>query len=116
MLNGRDEATYLENIDEFCVCDVAILVLVEVIEDDTELLSGEENAKLRHEFLELELLQNTVLVAIEALSKWKSNRLALETNLNSLIAIFSSENAISSLSEAFFESQTDSQRHSLGSF
>ena len=68
MLNGRDEATYLENIDEFCVCDVAILVLVEVIEDDTELLSGEENAKLRHEFLELELLQNTVLVAIEALS------------------------------------------------
>ena len=68
MLNGRAEATYLENIDEFCVCDVAILVLVEVIEDDTELLSGEENAKLRHEFLELELLQNTVLVAIEALS------------------------------------------------
>ena len=59
--------TYLEDVDELAVGDVAVLVCIEVIEDDAELLSGEEDSQLGHEFLELELLKHSVLVAIEAL-------------------------------------------------
>ena len=39
--------TYLEDIDEFSVANVAVLVCVEVIEYDTEFLSGEEDSELR---------------------------------------------------------------------
>ena len=39
--------TYLEDIDEFSVANVAVLVSVEVIEYDTEFLSGEEDSELR---------------------------------------------------------------------
>ena len=64
--------TYLENIDELRVGDVAVLVLIEGIEDDAELLSGEENAKLAHELFEFELLEDAVSVAIEALPTYKA--------------------------------------------
>ena len=60
--------TYLEDVDELVVGDVAILVLVKVVEDDTELLSCEEDTQLGHELLELELLKDSILVAIEALN------------------------------------------------
>lgn len=59
--------TYLKDVDELSVGDVAVLVLVEVVEDDAELLSCEEDAQLGHELLEFELLKDSVLVAIEAL-------------------------------------------------
>lgn len=39
--------TYLEDINEFSVANVAVLVNVEVIEYDTEFLSGEEDSELR---------------------------------------------------------------------
>ena len=61
------EVSYLEDVDELSVGDVAVLVLVEVVEDDAQLLSSEEDAQLRHELLELQLLQDTVLVAVKAL-------------------------------------------------
>jgi len=56
----------LEDIDELRVGDVAVLVLIEGVEDDAELLSSEENTKLAHKFFEFELLEDAVLVAIEA--------------------------------------------------
>ena len=59
--------TYLEDVDELVVGDVAVLVLIEVVEDDAKLLSRQEDSQLGHEFLELKLLQDAVLVAIEAL-------------------------------------------------
>lgn len=59
--------TYLEHVDKLGVCDVSVLVLIEVVEDDAELLSGKEDAKLGHEFFELQFLENSILVAIEAL-------------------------------------------------
>lgn len=66
--NGSEwNMTYLENVDELAVGDVAILVRVKVVEDDAELLSCEENAQLGHELLKLQLLKDSVLVAIEAL-------------------------------------------------
>ena len=37
--------TYFEAFDELCPLNVAILVDIEVIEDDTELLAGQEDAK-----------------------------------------------------------------------
>jgi len=58
---------YLEDVDELGVGDVAVFVRVEVVEDDAEFLSGEENAKLGHELFEFELLQDTILVAVETL-------------------------------------------------
>lgn len=61
--------TYLEDVDELGVCNVTVLVLIEVVEDDAELLSSKENAQLRHEFLKLQFLKDTILVAIEALKK-----------------------------------------------
>lgn len=59
--------TYLENVNELVVGDVAILVRVKVVEDDAEFLSCEEDAQLGHELLELQLLKDSILVAIEAL-------------------------------------------------
>ena len=65
----RSEDTYLEDVDELVVGDVAVLVLIEVVEDDAKLLSRQEDSQLRHELLEFKLLQDAVLVAIEALKK-----------------------------------------------
>ena len=42
---GRIFETYFEAFDELCPLNVAILVDIEVIEDDTELLAGQEDAK-----------------------------------------------------------------------
>ena len=64
-----DDVTYLENVDEFGVGDVSVLVLIKVVEDDAKLLSSEEDSKLRHELLELKLLEDAVLIAVEALNK-----------------------------------------------
>ena len=61
-------STYSEDTDELGISDVAVLVLIEMVEDDAQLLSGQENAQLRHELLKLKLLQHSVLVAVKALS------------------------------------------------
>ena len=61
--------TYLEHIDELRVANVAILVGVEVVEHDTEFLSGEENSKFWHKLFEFQFAQNTVLISVKAL--WK---------------------------------------------
>ena len=45
MRRSEERETYLEHIDELRVANVAILVGVEVVEHDTEFLSGEENSK-----------------------------------------------------------------------
>ena len=58
---------YLEDVDELGVGDVAVLVLVESVEDDAELLPGEEDTQLGHELLELQLLEHSVLVSVETL-------------------------------------------------
>ena len=58
---------YLQYIDKLRVGDVTVLVLIKVVEDDAKLLSGEEDSKLRHELLELKLLEDAVLIAVEAL-------------------------------------------------
>ena len=58
---------YLQYIDKLRVGDVTVLVLIKVVEDDAKLLSGEENSKLRHELFELKLLEDAVLIAVEAL-------------------------------------------------
>jgi len=62
-------SAYPENVDELGVGDVAVLVLVKVVEDDSQLLTGEEDAQLRHEFFELQLLEDAILIAVEALPK-----------------------------------------------
>ena len=59
--------TYLEDVDKLRVGDVTVLVLIKVVEDDAKLLSGEEDSKLRHELFELKLLEDAVLIAVEAL-------------------------------------------------
>lgn len=56
----------LEDVDELVVGDVTVLVLIEVIEDDAKLLFCEEDTQLGHELFELQLLQDSVLVAIKA--------------------------------------------------
>ena len=61
-----------ENVDEFCVCNVTVLVLIEVIEDDAKLLFCEEDTQLGHELFELQLLQDSILVAIKALKDTKT--------------------------------------------
>ena len=58
---------YLQYIDKLRVGDVTVLVLIKVVEDDAKLLSGEEDSKLRHELLKLKLLEDAVLIAVEAL-------------------------------------------------
>ena len=73
-----DDVTYLENVDEFGVGDVAVLVLIEVVEDDAKLLSSEEDAQLRHEFLEFQLLEHSILVAVEALKKHTGSKVSTE--------------------------------------
>ena len=60
--------TYLEHIDELSVGDVSVLVGIEGVEDNTQFLSGEEDAELGHELFELQLLQNSVLIAVKALA------------------------------------------------
>ena len=37
--------TYFEAIDELCPANVAVLVEIEGVEDDSEFLSGKEDAK-----------------------------------------------------------------------
>ena len=41
----RGYETYFEAFNELCPLNIAVLVDIEGIEDDTELLSGEEDAK-----------------------------------------------------------------------
>ena len=72
--------TYLEDVDEFSVGDVAVLVLIKVVENDAKLLSGEENSKLGHELLELKLLQDSILVAIETLQRQTSQTISKYLN------------------------------------
>ena len=76
-----ESETYLEDVDEFGVGDVTVLVLIEVVEDDAQLLPREEDTKLGHEFFELKLLQHTILVAVKALHTNQtavSNRASVE--------------------------------------
>ena len=66
---------YLQDIDKLRVGDVTVLVLIKVVEDDAKLLSGEEDSKLRHELLELKLLEDAVLIAVEALNKEQTKKM-----------------------------------------
>ena len=79
-----DNVTYLEDVDEFGVGDVAVLVLIEVVEDDAKLLSSEEDAQLRHELLKLQLLEHSILVAVEALKEYTSSKVSKELYRSSL--------------------------------
>ena len=72
MCGCAESETYLEDVDEFGVGNVTVLVLIKVVKNDAQLLPCEEDTKLGHEFLELELLQHTVLVAVKALHTSKT--------------------------------------------
>ena len=72
-MEQRRFLTYLEALYELTPLDVAVLVGVEGIEDDAKLLSCEEDAKFWHHFLELKLVENSVLIGIELLDKGKVN-------------------------------------------
>lgn len=67
MIRDWKQRTYPKHTDELGIGNVTVFVLVKVVEDDTQLLSGQEYAKLRHELLELQLLEHAILVAVKAL-------------------------------------------------
>ena len=66
-IRRRESSTYLEHVDEFAVGDVAVFVLIKVVEDYAKLLSRQEYSQLGHKLLEFKLLQDAVLIAIKAL-------------------------------------------------
>ena len=59
--------TYLEDIDELGVADVAVLVGVEVVEHHSQFLSGEEHSQFGQKLLEFQFAQNSVLIFVKAL-------------------------------------------------
>ena len=59
--------TYSDSINEFFISDVSISVLVEVVVDTGQLLSGHETSKFGAHFLELQLVQGARSVNVVSL-------------------------------------------------
>ena len=59
--------TYLEDADELSVRDLTVLVEIEVVVDASELLAGEENSELGHEFFKFKLVKSAALISVELL-------------------------------------------------
>ena len=72
--------TYLEDLYELWVANAAILVGIELIEDDSKLLSGEEDAQLGEELFKFQLAQDSILVLVKALSNQISQVNPFELN------------------------------------
>jgi len=59
------EETYLKNIDQLAVADVAVLVHVEGIENNAEFLRRQEHAHLARELLEFNFVEDAISIDVE---------------------------------------------------
>ena len=71
--------TYSKGLDKFTVLDLAVLVDVERVVDDTQLLARQENANLGHELFKFKLGQSSRLIFVELLHENK--KLTVTSNL-----------------------------------
>lgn len=69
--------TYLEDLNELLVRDLAILVQVEMVIHAAKFLTSQENAQFGHKLLEFELIKGSTLIFVKLLITKKRSTIVI---------------------------------------